>query len=140
MKTPKVAGPGFAARETSGGPPPDVWASSTARSVTRWSRCGAVISVDGELDAANAGQLADYVHGCAGYCQWLVLDLRELEFIGTAGFSTLQAINDRCAQTKVYWAMVPGVAVSRLLRVCDPDNRLPQTEQIADIARLPAGR
>lgn len=113
--------------------PPDRWESSTARCITRWGNSGAVLSVDGELDAANAGQLADYVQRCAGYCQWLALDLRELAFIGTAGFSALRSIDARCAQTKVYWAMVPSVAVSRLLRVCDPDRALPTAQEVADV-------
>ncbi|WP_196805113.1 STAS domain-containing protein [Mycobacterium sp. UM_WGJ] len=86
----------------------------------------------GELDAANASQLADYVQRCAGYCEWVVLDLNDLEFIGTAGFSALKAICDRCAETMVYCTTVPGVAVARLLRICDPGNALPTTSSVAD--------
>lgn len=111
--------------------PPDTWQSHTARSVTRWGRSGAVISVAGELDAANAAQLGDYVQRCATHCEWLILDLADLEFIGTAGFSALQSINVGCTTTKVYWTMVPGAAVSRLLRVCDPDGALPTAESVA---------
>ncbi|MGV0749451.1 STAS domain-containing protein [Mycolicibacter minnesotensis] len=86
----------------------------------------------GELDAANAGQLADYVQRCAGYCEWLVLDLNDLEFIGTAGFSALKTITDRCAEAMVYCTTVPGDAVSRLLRICDPGNAVPTTPSVAD--------
>ncbi|MEZ0362175.1 STAS domain-containing protein [Mycobacterium sp. pUA109] len=111
--------------------PPQTWESHTAHSTARWGRSGAVISVGGELDAANAGQLADYVQRCADYCEWLVLDLHDLEFIGTAGFSTLQTINTRCTHGKIYWAMVPSSAVTRLLRICDPDSALPTTESVA---------
>lgn len=113
-------------------PPSDTWESHTARCVTRWGRSGAVISVDGELDAANAGQLADYVHHCASSCEWLVLDLSELEFIGTAGFSALKNITDRCADAMVYCTMVPGTAVTRLLRICDPHSSLPTSASVAD--------
>lgn len=132
MSALKAAGPVFPATRINTLPPSDTWASRTARSVTRWGRTGAVISVGGELDAANAGQLADYVQRCAGYCEWLVLDLNELEFIGTAGFSALKAITDRCAETLVYCTTVPGIAVARLLRICDPGNALPTTSSVAD--------
>ncbi|ULP46592.1 STAS domain-containing protein [Mycolicibacter virginiensis] len=128
----RTAGSVFPANRIPSLPPSDTWASRTARSVTRWGRSGAVISVGGELDASNAGQLADYVQRCAGYCEWLVLDLNDLEFIGTAGFSALKAITDRCAEAMVYCTTVPGVAVARLLRICDPGNAVPTTPSVAD--------
>ncbi|CAJ1507868.1 MULTISPECIES: STAS domain-containing protein [Mycobacteriaceae] len=128
----KAAGSVFPANRIHSLPPSDTWASRTARSVTRWGRSGAVISVGGELDASNAGQLADYVQRCASYCEWLVLDLNDLEFIGTAGFSALKTITDRCADAMVYCTTVPGVAVSRLLRICDPGNAVPTMSSVAD--------
>ena len=58
----------------------------------------------------------------------VILDLRGLEFIGTAGFSALHRINVACSGAQVRWAMAPSAAVSRLLRVCDPDGTLPVTD------------
>ncbi|EUA06833.1 STAS domain protein [Mycobacterium xenopi 4042] len=84
----------------------------------------------GELDAANASQLADYVQQCAAFSKLVILDLRGVEFFGTAGFSTLHTINVRCARADVQWAVVPSRAVSRVLRICDPEHALP----IADSA------
>ncbi|KAA1433036.1 STAS domain-containing protein [Mycolicibacter arupensis] len=110
----------------------DTWTSHAAQSVTHWGRSGAVISVEGELDASNVGDLADYVQRCAYYCDWLVLDLSMLEFIGTVGFSTLRTIADRCAEDRIYCTTVPGAAVARLLRICDPDNMLPTAPSRAD--------
>jgi anti-anti-sigma factor len=86
-----------------------------------------VITVNGELDAANADQLAAYVRRSVSRSKRVILDLRGLEFIGTAGFSALHRINVVCSGTQVYWATVPSQAVSRLLRVCDPDGTLPVT-------------
>lgn len=123
----------FVQKTTSTIPPPDTWESHTARSVTRWGRSGAVIAVAGELDAANSAELTDHVQRCAAYCEWLVLDLHELEFIGTAGFVALQSINARCMNAKVCWSLVASVAVSRLLRVCDPDGALPTAQSVADM-------
>ncbi|WAC90552.1 STAS domain-containing protein [Mycobacterium sp. Aquia_213] len=91
------------------------------------SVAGTVITVDGELDAANSDQLASYVERNARRARRVILDLRELDFIGTAGFSALHRINVVCSGAQVNWAMVPSPAVRRLLRVCDPDGTLPVT-------------
>ena len=106
--------------------------SHTAQFSARWSSLGALIAVAGELDAANADQLAAYVQRGVRRSQRMVLDLRDLEFIGTAGFSALHRINVMCSADQVHWAMVPSPAVSRLLRVCDPDATLPVTTPRAE--------
>ncbi|MFY9919454.1 MAG: STAS domain-containing protein, partial [Mycobacterium sp.] len=55
----------------------------------------------------------------------LALDLSGVDFFGTAGFSALHTLNVRCAGAAVEWVLVPSTAVSRLLRICDPDSTLP---------------
>ena len=102
---------------------------NTARFSVHWGRSGAVVSVAGELDAANAAQLGEYVQRCATSGEWLVLDLSGLTFIGTAGISVLQTIDARCAQAGMRWALVPGAAASRLLDLCDPTT-LPLAESV----------
>jgi anti-anti-sigma factor len=110
--------------------PSQPWESRTARFAAHWVPSGAVITAHGELDAANAGQLADYVQRCATYAKSLILDLSGLEFFGTAGFSALHTINVGCVKADVHWTMVPSPAVSRLLRICDPDGVLPAAESV----------
>jgi anti-anti-sigma factor len=105
--------------------PSQAWEGHTARFNAKWGPSSVVITALGELDASNAGQLADYVQRCATHAESLILDLSGLEFFGTAGFSALQTINVRCAGADLRWAVVPSRAVSRLLRICDPDNALP---------------
>lgn len=95
-----------------------------------------IITVTGELDASNAAAFADHVDECAAAGTHLVLDLSPLEFFGTAGFSALHTINVRCANASARWAMVSGEAVSRLLRVCDPDHTLPVADSVADAVEL----
>jgi anti-anti-sigma factor len=99
----------------------------TAQFSARREPSGTVITVDGELDAANADQLAAYVQRSVSRSKRVILDLRGLEFIGTAGFSALHRINVVCSAAQASWAMVASGAVSRLLRVCDPDGTLPVT-------------
>ena len=101
--------------------------SRTAQFSARWEPSGTLIRVDGELDAANADQLAAYVQHNARHSKRVILDLRGLEFIGTAGFSALHRINVVCSAAQASWAMATSTPVSRLLRVCDPDCTLPVT-------------
>src|SRR5574337_1537440 len=118
--------------DSNGAFPSQHWDSHTARVVTHWGRSGLVITVTGEVDAANASDLADDVQRCAALCEWLVLDFSDLEFIGTAGLSMLHAINTRCADHDVHWALVPGAATARLLHICSPDAALPTTGSVDD--------
>jgi anti-anti-sigma factor len=113
--------------------PSEPWENHTARFTAEWGPSFVVITAHGELDASNANQLADYVQRCAAHSNSVILDLSGLEFFGTAGFSALHTINVRCAGAGVRWAVVPGKAVSRLLRICDPDNALPPAESVQDI-------
>jgi anti-anti-sigma factor len=106
--------------------------SRTAQFTARWGPAGTLITVDGELDAANADQLAAYVQQSTSRARRMVLDLRGLKFIGTAGFSALHRINVSCSAAHVAWAMAPSPAVARLLRVCDPDATLPVTTPQAE--------
>jgi anti-anti-sigma factor len=86
---------------------------------------GTVVTVLGELDAANANELTDYVEQFVHATDQLVLDLRGLEFVATAGFSALHRINVVCSSSQTRWVLVAGSTVRRLLRVCDPDGLLP---------------
>jgi anti-anti-sigma factor len=114
--------------ERDDGFPTQPWENHTARFTAYLGPSAAVVTAHGELDASNATALADYVQRCAAHCSQLVLDLSELDFFGTSGFSALHTINVRCAGAGVQWAVVPNGAVSRLLRICDPDNTLPMTK------------
>jgi anti-anti-sigma factor len=102
-----------------------------ARFATRWLRPSiAVITAHGELDAANAQEFVDYALRHASQTERLVLDLSGVEFFGTAGFSALHSVNVRCAGEKIQWALVPSSAVTRLLRICDPDSTLPMNSSV----------
>jgi anti-anti-sigma factor len=111
--------------------PPPAWANHSARFTAHSDSSGVVIVAHGELDASNANQLADYVERCVAESATLVVDFSNLDFFGTAGFSALHLINVRCAGANRRWAVVPSMAVSRLLRICDPDNTLPLVESVS---------
>lgn len=85
----------------------------------------AIVSAYGAIDASNAGTLTDYALANAARCRALILDLSDLEFFGTEGFSALHRVSVRCAHAEIGWMVVPGAAVARLLRMCDPHGSLP---------------
>lgn len=96
----------------------------TTRFTSRWpASATAVVAAHGELDAANAQAFVD--HALRHPCTALVLDLRDVEFFGTAAFSALHTLNVRCAGSGIQWILVPSAAVRRLLAICDPDATLP---------------
>lgn len=103
----------------------------TARFATRWLQpCTAVITAHGELDAANAQEFVEYALRHAAHIDRLVLDLTGVDFFGTAGFSALHTVNVRCAAEKIEWALATSPAVTRLLRICDPDSALPICDNV----------
>lgn len=85
-----------------------------------------MVSVRGELDAANSRNLTDYVLARLRYAKRLVLDFSEVEFFGTASFSAVHRISVRAAGDGVDWVLVPSARVTRLLEICDPDGLLPR--------------
>jgi anti-anti-sigma factor len=103
-----------------------------ARLDTQWVKSPVtIICAHGEIDQANAHTLTEYslanlAHRCA-----LILDLTRLEFFGAAGFSALHRISVSCAHAGTDWALVPGAAVCRLLRICDPDGLLPSVDSVS---------
>ena len=122
----------FAMTDPNAAIPIEPWENHTARFTAEWGPSYVVITAHGELDASNANQLADYVQRCAAHTKSVILNLSDVEFFGTAGFSALHTINVRCAGAEVRWAVVPSKAVSRLLRICDPDSALPLAESALD--------
>ncbi|WP_179968419.1 STAS domain-containing protein [Mycolicibacterium helvum] len=110
-----------------------------ARLACRWPTSSvAVISAHGELDAWNVGSLTDHAVAHATRGHGLVLDLSDLEFFGTEGFSALHRVSVSCARVGAAWAMVAGVAATRVLRICDPQCLLPAARTVdAAMATFP---
>ncbi|MGV0741579.1 STAS domain-containing protein [Mycolicibacterium sp. XJ870] len=90
---------------------------------TRWlTPSMAVISACGEIDAANARDFTEYALRHTAHADRFVLDLTGVDFFGAVGLSTLKAIGVRCSVGDVDCVLVPSKAVSRLLRICDPES------------------
>jgi anti-anti-sigma factor len=114
--------------------PVDRTESTTATFTTRRLEPSvSVITARGDLDASNAQEFVNYALRDAERTERLALDLTGLDFFGTAGFSALHTLNVRCASVGVEWVLVPSNAVSRVMKICDPDSTLPVA------ATMPAG-
>src|ERR1700730_13721577 len=90
----------------------------------------AVIRAQGGIDASNADALTEYTLGHLMRCRGLILDLRDLDFFGTDGFSALHRVSVCCADPGIGWAVVPSEAVSRVLRIGDPEGLLPAASTV----------
>ena len=119
------------------GLPSHPWVGHNARFAGRLLRSSvAVISAEGDIDASNADALTEYTLGRVNGYHGLVLDLSGLDFFGADGFSALHRISVNCARVGTAWAIVPGSATSRVLRICDPQDSLP----LADTVEAALGR
>lgn len=83
------------------------------------------ITVAGSIDAANAPELAAYVFRRAANSRNLTLDMTGVDFLSTAGFSTLCTIGERCVRAGVGWQVVSNPTVRRVVEICDPHRTLP---------------
>ena len=107
------------------------WQGHTAQLVSRRLRSSvAVISAHGGIDASNVDTLTEYTVGHLTRCRGMILDLRDLDFFGTEGFSALHRVSVCCARAGIGWAVVSGEAVSRMLRIGDPQGLLPTASTV----------
>jgi anti-anti-sigma factor len=112
-------------------PGPDSLVCHTAYFDTSWPEPDtAVVAAHGELDAANGIEFVSYALRHEDRSRFLVIDLSGLSFFSTAGFSALHTLNVQCVRADIRWALVPGKAVKRVLRLCDPDSVLPTSPDI----------
>ena len=84
-----------------------------------------LVTVEGDVDAANSRALARYVEGRVAGSERFELDLRLVDFFGTAGFAALHNVNVICCRYEVSWVLKAGRQLRRLLAICDPDGSLP---------------
>jgi anti-anti-sigma factor len=89
-----------------------------------------IVGAHGAIDVTNAHAMTDYLLGQARSGRGLILDLSTLNFFGTEGFSALHRVAVGCARTSTAWSLVPGPAVTRLLRICDPEGLLPAADTV----------
>ncbi|MDG4665983.1 STAS domain-containing protein [Mycobacterium sp. 236(2023)] len=86
------------------------------------------VSASGEVDSANAKHFAHTVREAAVGAATVILDLTAVEFMAFDGASALYAISAHLAREDVAWCVVPSPAVSRVVKLCDPEGLIPLEE------------
>jgi anti-anti-sigma factor len=91
-----------------------------------------LVSIAGEIDASNAdildvAALTEPIQPGVG----LVLDMTKVDFLGVQGLRNLFDLADECKRRGVPWALAASHAVHRMLRVGDPQSRLPAARSVA---------
>jgi anti-anti-sigma factor len=83
-----------------------------------------VITVEGELDAANTTQFGDYIQLRLRNADKLVLDLSGVTFFAAEVFSAVHKVSVQAAAQNVQWNLLTSAPVDRMLQICDPDHAL----------------
>ncbi|WP_395309125.1 STAS domain-containing protein [Mycobacterium sp. AMU20-3851] len=79
----------------------------------------AVITVAGDIDAANTRVLLDYTLGKLLLCRRMILDLTAVSFFATDGYWALKTLESRCVLADTEFTLLPGTQAGRALQVCE---------------------
>lgn len=83
-----------------------------------------VVTVEGELDAANITEFTDYIQVRLRNADKLVLDLSGVTFFAAEAFSAVHKVSVQAAGQGARWNLLSSAAVDRMLEICDPDHAL----------------
>jgi len=109
-----------------------LWRAQGARIRAHADSSVSVLVVSGEIDAANAEELDENVHRYLGPGRALIVDMTYVDFLGLQGLRQLLGLDEHCRGVGAEWVLVVGHAVTRLLRVGDPDHVLPTAPSVTD--------
>lgn len=95
-----------------------------------------VLTISGDVDAANGERVQDFVTRYVLSGEALILDLSGIVFFGARGISVLTAVRDATRTADAPWALVPSRVVSRVLGLTACDTELPSADSVRDALRL----
>lgn len=78
-----------------------------------------VVTIDGVISALNVDRLTECARRFVLAKDPLILDLSNVNSFAAEGVSLLRIIGDDCRAAEVEWTLVPGPAVTDLLRDTD---------------------
>jgi hypothetical protein len=68
----------------------------------------ALVSVEGELDAADSAELLEYATTTALLCRLLILNLERVRYLSRSGYDMVGTLRRRCATADVKLAVLHG--------------------------------
>lgn len=90
-----------------------------------------VLSVVGEVDAANAGLVTAAIRRFSRLNAPLILDLGHLEFLGSSGFRELLVLDGDHRRDGLHYSVVDGAALHRVATMM-PDHGLPIVDSVPE--------
>ena len=108
-------------------------------SASRTADTTLLVTAEGEIDAVNSRLMAGYLERQVGDATHVILDLRLVDFFGTAGFAALHNVNVICSRFGITWELRAGRQIRRVLAICDPDGTLPLEASQSVLDDLSAG-
>lgn len=102
------------------------WAAGAQFCAQQISSALVRVGVGGEIDVRNAAALSEYSCTQLRSSPRVILDLSEVGFFGTPGLTVFDDLDEVTRQNSARWALVCGRPVERLLRVADPEQRIPK--------------
>ena len=89
-----------------------------------------VVTIQGEIDAANVDRVSEYVRRFALTNNSLVLDLSGVDYFAAAAVTLLYTLDEDYRAAGLEWALVPSHSVNGQLRACDSDAMFPITPSV----------
>jgi len=88
------------------------------------------VTVAGEVDATNRQALGRFVERHTRVSKQLILDLSEVQFFGSQGFTALYYVAVQCTRRDVDWMVVGNRIVQRIIGICDTEGELRVVENL----------
>jgi anti-anti-sigma factor len=90
-----------------------------------------LITVSGEIEERTADLFVERVQEQMRNFPKLVVDLRQVTFLGVAGHHALQRIQMTHYETGAQWVAIPSPAVRRSLQLFSTNEKIPTAETVA---------
>ncbi len=94
-----------------------------------------VVTIQGEIDATNVEQVAQYLRRFLLGGGPVVLDLSEVRRFTGAGMSLLLTFDDDCGAAGAEWTLVVGPAVTELLNDARAEDAFPTARSVHEALR-----
>jgi anti-anti-sigma factor len=103
---------------------------SGARLRAQSRRLATVVTVSGEISAANIDRITDYASHFVPAATTIVLDLSGVTGMDEHGMALLRTLDRDCNEAGIDWVLVPSRSVSDVL--CSDDVLYPLAVSVAD--------
>ncbi|MBS9532756.1 STAS domain-containing protein [Mycobacterium sp. M1] len=102
----------------------------TAQLRAHYRHLATVVTIRGQIDAANVDQLSEQARRFVLAKEPLVVDLRGVTEFTAAGIWLLCVLDGDCRTAGIEWTLIEGSAVSAVLQDFDEDAKFPTSPSV----------